>query len=81
MLVGAHGSGLANMVFMPSHASVLEMRPRGWPVAVFRHLAAACSLQYFSTWGEGKKTSPLSVDMSDVKMKLEHIRSHVLGLK
>ena len=80
LVVGPHGAGLSNMVFMPSNASVLEMRPRGWPIAVFRQLAAACSLNYFSTWGEGNKTSSLSIDVMDVKLKLEHIRSHVLAL-
>ena len=42
LVVGPHGTGLSNMVFMPSNASVHEMRPRGWTIAGFRQLAAAC---------------------------------------
>ena len=78
LLIGPHGAAFTNMVFMPLNASVFEMRPRGWPKGCYRQLAAVCSLQYFSVWGEGNKTTTLTLDLVDVKAKLEHIRSHLL---
>lgn len=48
LLVAQHGAGLANMVWLPGRAGVVELLPPRPPTidAIFSNLAAACELAY-----------------------------------
>lgn len=47
VIIGAHGSGLANMVFAAPGTQVLELMPQKSLFPVFWHLAAALGLSYW----------------------------------
>lgn len=46
VIVGAHGAGLTNMMFMPAGGTVLELRRLHGPPNCFFTLAGACGHQY-----------------------------------
>ena len=51
ILVGVHGAGLANMVFMPEGSHVVELAHPRYPSPQFYALAAALGLGYWLLWG------------------------------
>ncbi|CAI5499653.1 unnamed protein product [Closterium sp. Naga37s-1] len=55
LVVAVHGAGLSHTIFMPSNASVLEIRPRDYHNTCYHHLAEACDLNYYLLLGEGNK--------------------------
>ena len=46
VIIGAHGSGLANMIFCPKQTCVMELMPERSFFPLFWHLAAALELPY-----------------------------------
>eukprot|EP00850_Spirogloea_muscicola_P016971 SM000141S00915 [mRNA] locus=s141:314073:315584:- [translate_table: standard] len=66
LLLGVHGSALTNMLYLPPTAAVLELRPRGYNNGVFHFLAAICQLDYLLLYGNGNKTTPLTISLADV---------------
>ena len=48
VLVGVHGAGLSNMVFMSKEASVVEIVDPTWQNLCYKFLANACGLGYHS---------------------------------
>ncbi|GJP87066.1 hypothetical protein CLOP_g17037 [Closterium sp. NIES-67] len=77
--VAPHGAGLANMIFMPSGSSVLEIRPDRLPNACYHHLASACDLHYSLVMGNGTVSSPLSFDMREVRVALDGVARHTFA--
>jgi hypothetical protein len=53
IVVGAHGAGLANIVFGLG-ARVLELFPSRWTVPHYYYLARACGHEYAAVHGDGK---------------------------
>ncbi|CAI5476915.1 unnamed protein product [Closterium sp. Yama58-4] len=45
LFIAGHGAALANMVFMPFNATVLEIRPDRYDNACYHFLASACGLR------------------------------------
>lgn len=53
LLIGPHGAGLANMMFMPHHASVIEMTPDAYWNPCFLYLANAIGTKIWLVVGKG----------------------------
>ena len=51
ILAGVHGAGLANMIFMPEGAHVVELANPRYPSPAFYALASALGLRYWLLWG------------------------------
>lgn len=51
-VVGMHGSGLANMIYCPDDASVIEIIPDEFPGPDFYRLANTLELKYYLLFGE-----------------------------
>ena len=55
LVIGAHGAGLANMIFMKKESSILELRPfDGGTNYFFYALANACSHHYYYQFGSSE---------------------------
>lgn len=50
-VVAPHGAAMANIVFMPRDALVVELRYRNWPTDMYAHLATTAGLRYHSLFG------------------------------
>jgi capsular polysaccharide biosynthesis protein len=50
-IVAAHGAALANLVFTPGDAQVVELRYRNWPNTMFADVATTLGLRYSSLFG------------------------------
>ncbi|WP_265547575.1 glycosyltransferase family 61 protein [Roseomonas mucosa] len=48
ILIGPHGAGLANSVFMPEGAHVVEFMPDDYTFPFFQNLACVCKVKYSS---------------------------------
>ncbi|CAI7908646.1 unnamed protein product [Closterium sp. NIES-53] len=74
LFVAGHGAAMANMVFMPANATVLEIRPDKYENACYHHLAYACELRYYLTFGKGDFESQVQVDLGEVSDILQGIK-------
>ncbi|CAI7756393.1 unnamed protein product, partial [Closterium sp. NIES-54] len=72
LFVAGHGAALANMVFMPLGATVLEIRPDRYDNACYHFLASACGLQYNLVLGQGDQDSENKVDLGQVTNALRY---------
>lgn len=66
MYVASHGAGLANMVFMPFHSSVIEVRPTGWSNRCYHYVADMMRFPFYRFDSPGVKASNLTVDVQRV---------------
>lgn len=75
VLIGLHGAGLTNMIFMAEQASVLEFRPENDDSNLcYYALASALHLKYYYQFGQ----SPIKVDYNDdVEIDLVLLRENV----
>jgi capsular polysaccharide biosynthesis protein len=72
ILMGVHGAGLTNMLFMPEGAHVVEFSNPRYPSPAFYALAAALGLRYWLVLGRpreerGPGTLDVEVDPRDVE--------------
>jgi hypothetical protein len=79
VLVGVHGAGLTNMLFMTEGAHVVEIANPRYPSPAFYALAAALGLRYWLVWGtpsdaRGPDALDVEVDPRRVADVLEAIR-------
>ncbi|CAI5993911.1 unnamed protein product [Closterium sp. NIES-64] len=74
LFVAGHGAAMANMVFMPANATVLEIRPDKYENACYHHLAYACELRYYLTFGKGDFESQVQADLAEVSGILQGIK-------
>ena len=79
VLVGVHGAGLTNMLFMPEGGHVVEIANPRYPSPAFYALAAALGLRYWLVWGvpadaRGRDALDVEVDPRRVEVVLEAIR-------
>lgn len=77
-LVGIHGAGLTNMVFMPKGGKVLELRAitkETHIYNIFYVMASACGHDYFYELGQGthptNKLSDVTLDFDKFSIELE----------
>ncbi|CAI5983601.1 unnamed protein product [Closterium sp. NIES-65] len=75
LVVAVHGAGLSHTIFMPSNASVLEIRPRDYHNTCYHHLAEACDVNYYLMLGEGNKKGTVKADLGEVMGLVETIAS------
>lgn len=80
VLIGAHGAGLASMLFMPEGSHVIELAHPGYPSPAFYALAAALGLHYWLLWGEpcaarGPETLDIRVDRAAVARAVDSAMS------
>ena len=66
ILLGVHGAGLSNMVFMSSQSVVVEIQPDDYTNYCFYNLAREIQLSHVFVSGNGTKTTATSVNHSDV---------------
>ncbi|CAI7846603.1 unnamed protein product [Closterium sp. NIES-54] len=73
LVVVVHGAGLSHTIFMPSNASVLEIRPRDYHNTCLHHLAEACDLNYYLLLGKGNKKGTVRADPREIIQLVEKI--------
>lgn len=73
LFIAGHGALLTNMVFMPSQASVLEIRPNRCPSTCLNKLAYACSIKYHLVFSQGSCKSLVHANMDTVAAALNGI--------
>ncbi|CAI7770097.1 unnamed protein product, partial [Closterium sp. NIES-54] len=73
LLIAGHGAAMANMVFMRPNMTVYEIRPDKSNNACYHHLAHACGLQYYLTFGDGDGESVVKIDVGKVTGVLKEI--------
>ncbi|CAI7930689.1 unnamed protein product [Closterium sp. NIES-54] len=78
LYIGGHGAALANMVFMPAQATVLEIRPNGCPNTCYHQLSYACSLRYHLVLSDGTCYSPVVAHVNRTVEPLEIIARYFL---
>lgn len=74
MIIGPHGAGLVNQVFMPSGGEVLELRHvehTDVPVHMFRKLAALCGHRYRLMGTDGPKTGAIGSSPSGNDLRVD----------
>lgn len=81
LVLGVHGAAMTNIIFMPFHATLVELRPRDYDNACYHHLSEVCDLNYFLHLCDGKFETPTSCDMGQVQsvldLALPHVRSMI----
>ncbi|CAI5480805.1 unnamed protein product [Closterium sp. Yama58-4] len=75
LYIASHGAALTNMIFMPEHASVFEIRPRDCPTRVYNGLAAACSLRYHLVFSQGHGSSAAVANVTSVAQVLDAVQA------
>ncbi|CAI5511109.1 unnamed protein product [Closterium sp. Naga37s-1] len=73
LLIAGHGAAMANMVFMRPNMTVYEIRPDKSNNACYHHLAHACGLRYYLTFGDGDGESVVKIDVGKVTGVLKEI--------
>ncbi|MFN0187170.1 MAG: glycosyltransferase family 61 protein, partial [Bacteroidia bacterium] len=76
LLIGIHGAGLTNMMFMQEQSSVLEFRPANDATNLcYYSLASALELHYYYQFGQGLKETQTIHD--DLHINLDMLRENV----
>jgi hypothetical protein len=77
LIIGAHGAGLANIVFCPPTAKIIEVFPANYGIPSFGLLAQGLGLDYYATadYRHGDNVKP-----SDPTKKFEDVCFPVLAL-
>ncbi|CAI5499014.1 unnamed protein product [Closterium sp. Naga37s-1] len=73
LLIAGHGAAMANMVFMRPNMTVYEIRPDKSNNACYHHLAHACGLRYYLTFGDGDGERIVKIDVGKVTGVLKEI--------
>ncbi|GJP45602.1 hypothetical protein CLOM_g4974 [Closterium sp. NIES-68] len=73
LLIAGHGAAMANMIFMRPNMTVLEIRPDQSNNACYHHLAHACGLRYYLTFGQGDGESIVKIDVGKITGVLKDI--------
>ncbi|GJP38391.1 hypothetical protein CLOM_g22834 [Closterium sp. NIES-68] len=73
LYIGGHGAALANMVFMPAQATVLEIRPNACANTCFHQLSYACAIRYHLVLSDGTCFSPVEAHVNETAAALERI--------
>ncbi|CAI6008867.1 unnamed protein product [Closterium sp. NIES-65] len=81
LLIAGHGAAMANMVFMRPNMTVYEIRPDKSNNACYHHLAHACGLRYYLTFGDGDGESVVKIDVGKVTGVLKEIAKTVWDVK
>lgn len=65
-LVGVHGAGLVNMLFLPKNATVIEIEPLYYKYGYFIPIAMSLSLNHYIYGAhDGGQTGPVNIDVDD----------------
>lgn len=73
LLVGPHGAGLANMIFCPPGAAILEILPDQYQNGCFKDLTLRMGFSYSNIMGKGDMDSPLSANITLVVAKTHEL--------
>eukprot|EP01031_Cornospumella_fuschlensis_P024034 gene24034-29083_t len=80
LVLGAHGAGLVNMLFMHTNTTVVEVRPENYAVLVHEQLGTMIGLNYHVfLCGKGRAGGPIPVNpfqivdfVKDILLKMGH---------
>ena len=67
VLVGAHGSGLVNSLFLPPGRSIIELNPFGWKLEMYKNLASIVNCKFFQLSGEYDNDLYLGKETRDIR--------------
>ncbi|MFC3879375.1 glycosyltransferase family 61 protein [Algoriphagus namhaensis] len=74
VLAGLHGAALTNMLFLPDHASVIELRNKQDSITqCYFNLASALELPYYYTLNEGDSKNTIVTDFTVDLEALEEV--------
>lgn len=74
ILMSIHGAGLANLIFMPQDAKVIELHPNTERYnSCFYHLAAAINLDYYYSFEKADHPNPQEANITVDLEKLENL--------
>jgi capsular polysaccharide biosynthesis protein len=71
LIIGAHGAGLSNMLFMRKGAIVIEIRPHGEQNNIYMMLASCLGLQYYVLYSE--KQTVLDFQQTDIEISVNSL--------
>lgn len=74
ILIGAHGAGLTNIIFMTPKSFLYELFPPFWRFSCYKKLANNMDLQYFETIAVGEKGPECQTNETSIICKHKGIR-------
>lgn len=66
LLVGPHGAGMTNVMFMRPGAAVLELRPKTMRNPCYHYLSDRCDLDFYLLKTNGTFVTAMDVDVKEV---------------
>jgi len=71
LIVGAHGAGMANLIFCQPHTKVFEIMPSSWPTPFFFSLSKVLNLDYSCMLGISEGNIFNDVNSCNANMTIE----------
>ena len=72
LLIGAHGAGLSNMLFMSKGSIIIEIRPHGEQNNIYMMLASCLGLEYYVVFSE--KQTVIDFQQTDFEISVNSLR-------
>jgi capsular polysaccharide biosynthesis protein len=79
LLIGAHGAGLSNMLFMSKGSIVIEIRPHGEQNNIYMMLASCLGLEYYVFYSE--KQTVIDFQQTNFEISVNSLRLMFINLR
>lgn len=73
ILIGAHGSGLSNILFLPKKAKAIEINPFGWGINMYKELSQYVGCSYYDVMGEHDDLFYLTKETKKIRKRKEEV--------